>query len=246
MMRLLFYFILSASLVHASEESRQLFYDHLLGEGDDHDLHLHSDYESRYASEGRDSLDGGGLATASIEAVWKAVSLGAWYGNSPDQNYDELQLSGALSWAWKDLQGYVAYTHLRFPQNKNHDHEIGTGISWSGLPGEMEFSLDGYYSFGADGTFIDTSLRREFDVTERLQIVPALVFGVNQGYVTDGHDGANHVALQLGAAYSLTEKISVDVHAGYNFAMDRDEVKYAGDALLVDFFHAGISLVYDF
>jgi hypothetical protein len=79
-----------------------------------------------------------------------------------------------------------------------------------------------------------------------MQIIPALVFGVNRGYVTDGHDGANHVALQLGAAYLLTEKISMDVHAGYNFAVDRDEAKYAGDALLVDFFHAGISLIYDF
>lgn len=166
--------------------------------------------------------------------------------SGPEQSYDELQLSTALSWDWKDLEWYVAYTHFRFPLEGNHDHEIGAGVSWSGLPGEVALGLDGYYSFDAGGTFIETSLSREFDLSNRLQLTPALVFGMNQGYVADGHDGANHVELRLGGTYSLTDAISMTVHASYNFALDRDAARYSGDALLKDFFHVGVGLTYEF
>jgi hypothetical protein len=115
--RLLLPLIFSTTSVLASEDSRELAFDRFLGEERAWAFHLHSDYESRYASEGRDSLDGDSLASGTFEAAWDAVSLGAWYGISPEQSYDELQLSTALSWDWKDLEWYVAYTHLRFPQD---------------------------------------------------------------------------------------------------------------------------------
>jgi hypothetical protein len=245
-MRFLIPLIACSSLVLAREDDSELTFDRFFDNEDGWNFHEHVDYESRYASEGRDMLDGDSLVSGTFEAGWNALSAGVWYAKSPEQSYDELQLSTALSWDWKDLEGYVAYTHLRFPQDGGHDHEIGAGVSWSGFPGGVALNLDAYYSFDADGTFIETSLSREFEISDQLRLTPAMVFGVNQGYVTDGHDGANHIELRLGAAYSLTDALALTVHLSYNLAMDRDAAQYPGDELLRDFFHFGVGLAYEF
>jgi hypothetical protein len=245
-MRFLLPLIACSSIVLAHEDESARVFDRFFDHADGWDFHGHGDYESRYSSEGRDALDGDSLVSGTFEAGWNALSAGVWYAKSPDQSYDELQLSTALNWDWKDLEGYVSYTHLRFPQDGGHDHEIGAGVSWSGLPGEVALGLDAYYSFDADGAFIVTSLNREFELNDRLQITPAMVFGMNQGYVTDGHDGANHFELRLGGAYMLTDVITLSAHLGYNIALDRDAARYSGDELLRDFFHVGVGLTYEF
>jgi hypothetical protein len=245
-MRCLIPLLACSSLVLAREDDSELPFDRFFDDENRWNFHEHADYESRYALEGRDALDGDSLVSTTFEVGWNALSAGVWYGKSPDQSYDELQLSTALSWDWKDLEGYVAYTHLRFPQDGGHDHEIGAGVSWSGLPGEVELGVEAYYSFDADGTFIVTSLSREFELSDRLQLTPAIVFGVNQGYVTDGHDGANHIELRLGGTYALTDALALTAHLSYNLAIDRDASRFSGDELLRDFLHVGVGLAYEF
>jgi hypothetical protein len=245
-MRFLLPLIVCPSIVLAHEDDSELIFDRFFDTGNGWNFHEHVDYESRYSSEGRDMLDGDSLVSGTFEAGWNAFSAGVWYAKSPNQSYDELQLSGAMSWDWKDLEGYVAYTHLRFPQDGGHDHEIGAGVSWTGIPGEVVLGLDAYYSFDADGAFIVTSLSRDFDLNDRFQLTPAVVFGMNQGYVTDGHDGANHLEFRLGGGYSLTDEITLTAHLSYNLAIDRDAARFSGDELLRDFFHFGVGLAYEF
>lgn len=208
-MRIPFLLILCGPLCLAHEDDSELVFDRFFGGDDGWSFQLQSEMESRYASEGRDMLDGDSLATATFEAAWNAASLGIWYGKSPDQSYDELHLSGALGWEWEDLKWYVSYTHLRFPDDGAHDHEVGAGISWVGLPLEMHLSADAYFSLEAEGTFIETSLHRDFPVSECLTIHPSLVFGINQGYVSDGHDGANHISLRLGGEYQFAPSLTL-------------------------------------
>ena len=245
-MRFLLPLICTTSLALAHEDNSDLTFDRFFSGDSGWTFHLHSDIESRYASEGRDALDGDSLATGTLEAAWNAFSLGMWYGKSPEQSYDELQLSTALSWDWQDLEWYFAYTHLRFPEDGGHDHEIGAGVSWSGLPWELALAMDAYYSFEAEGTFIETSLRRDFDVSDRLKFSPAIVFGINQGYVPEGHDGANHIELRLGGEYELTQSLTLNAHTSYNFGLDRDVANHAADELLRNFFHAALGLRWKF
>lgn len=141
---------------------------------------------------------------------------------------------------------YIAYTHLRFPEDGGHDHEIGIGTAWSGLPWELEIALDAYHSQDAAGTFIEASLYREIAVAANLRLAPAIVFGVNQGYVADGRDGANHLGLRLGGEYSLTDSITLTAHLSQSFAIGRDAGRYTGDEPLQDFFHLGIGVGYEF
>ena len=207
--------------------------------------HAHLGWESRYFSEGRDSLDGDSLFAGSFEMGWKHLAGGVWYGYSPDRRYDELQLTLALTQTIGDFDFYGGYTHLRFPFDGSHDNEIGAGVAWSGLPMDIEVAADLYYSFGADGYFAEISAGREFSITDRLALNFSIPFGINQGYVADGHDGSNNVALRLGLEYALSDSISVTVHSTYSWALSRDATS-PGDDQLIDFFHGGVGLQWSF
>ena len=122
--------------------------------------HAHLGWESNYFSEGRDSLDGDSLVAGSFEMGWEHLAGGVWLGTSPDQDYDEMQLTLALTQSFGDFEFYGGYTHLRFPSDGSHDNEIGAGFVWSGLPMDVELSADAYYSFNADGYFAEIAASR--------------------------------------------------------------------------------------
>ena len=209
------------------------------------EAHMHLGWESRYFSEGRDSLDGDSLFVSSFETGWKHLAGGVWYGYSPDQRYDELQLTLALTQSIGDFEFYGGYTHLRFPFDGSHDNEIGGGVAWSGLPMDVELSADLYYSFDVDGYFAEIAASHEFSISDRLTLNFSVPFGINQGYVSDGHDGANNITVRLGAEYDLSASVSVTVHGAYNWALGRDTAS-PGDDLLIDFFHGGVGLQWSF
>ena len=206
---------------------------------------MHAGWDSHYFSEGRDALDGDSLLAGSVELGWECLAGGVWYGNSPDQSYDEVQLSLALTHGVGDLEFYGGYTHLRFPFEDAHDNEIGGGAVWSNLPAELELGADASYSFDASGWFAEISASRAFPLTGRLRIVCAGVLGFNQGYVADGHDGANHVAAHLGLEYVVSESLTILAHTAYSWAIDRDRT-LPGDEQLVDFLHGGGGLQWAF
>lgn len=180
------------------------------------EIHIHTGLESRYFSEGRDALDGDSLWASSFEFGLEHFAAGLWYGNSPEQSYDELQLSIAVTQNFGDIETYLGYTHYIFPFDGSHDDEIGTGITWSGLPADIDLSADICHSFDANGYFVELSASREIEITKKFTITPAAIFGINQGYVSDGHDGANHIAVQISGSYSLTETISLIGHTTYS------------------------------
>lgn len=207
--------------------------------------HVHLGWESSYFSEGRDSLDGDSLFVGSFEMGWKHLAGGVWYGYSPDRRYDELQLTLALTQSIGDFEFYGGFTHLRFPFDGSYDNEIGAGVVWSGFPMDVELSADLYYSFDADGYFAEISASREFSITDRLSLNVAVLFGINQGYVTDGHDGANNIALRLGLGFALSDSVTVTVHTTYSWALGKDAGS-PGDDYLIDFGHWGVELQWAF
>ena len=207
--------------------------------------HVHFGWESHYFSEGRDSLDGDSLWTTSLELAWEHLSFGVWYGLSPDQTYDELQLSLGVTQEFGDLEISLGYTHLRFPFENGHDNEIGVGLSWSGMPWDIELASELYYSVDAEGAFGELGVSREFALADQLSLGIEGIFGMNQGYVADGHDGANHIALRVGLGYELTESLTLSAHGVYSWALDRDAAA-PDDETLIDFFHGGIGLEWSF
>lgn len=207
--------------------------------------HAHLGWESVYYCEGRDALDGDSLIFGTFEMGWEHIALGVWYSDSPEQDFDDLKLSLALTQEVGDFEVYGAYTHLRFPFEDAHDNELGVGVAWSGLPYDLELAADTYYSFEAEGGFTEISVGWEFVMNDQLTAYVSSPLGFNHGYVADGHDGANHIALRVGLEHAMSEAVSLTAHATQSWALDRDE-SFADDELLVDFFHGGAGVQWTF
>jgi hypothetical protein len=147
----------------------------------------------------------------------------------------------ASSVEWKDLEAYVSSTHLRFLADEEDDNEIGVGFAYSGLPAGLAVGLDGYYSFDAEGAFLEASIGGEYEVMDKLTLAPSTVLGWNSGYVADGHRGVNHFALSLEAIMPLKDGLDLVGHIAYSWAIDADPARYAGDENLKDLSCVGVA-----
>lgn len=207
--------------------------------------HAHLGLESRYFSEGRDALDGKSLWTGSVELGYEHFSGGIWQGRSTDNRYQEWQYGLALTQESDGFSYYAGFTHLDFPEQDESDNEWSFGVAYEKLPYFFGTSVDGTYSVEAKGTFYEWSTYREFELNENSTALISGVLGINDGYVSDGHDGANFYALSLGIERSLRRNLSVFGHGMQSFAIEHDP-SLAGDDQLKDFFHFGIGLNWNF
>lgn len=204
--------------------------------------HFHFGWESRYASEGRDNWNGEDLVASSVELGYQHFSGGVWYGRSSSAREDELQISVAVSESTDEFEVYAGVTHLSNPtSHPGHDLEISAGLAWTGLPLGIAAGLDAYYSIDVRGSFWEAALSRDWSLSDPLTIEAAIMLGANQGYVSDGHDGANHISLRLGATLAISERSSLVVHGTQSWALRRN-LALDGDSALRDFFHTGAGL----
>ncbi len=203
-------------------------------------------WDSRYVSEGRDNLDGAGLWAGNFELGYQGLAAGAWYANGPDADYEELDAWLQYSHAIGEFELSLAYTYLEFLSDGANDHELGLGLEYGALPWNLSASALAYYSFDAAGTFFELGLAGEYEVLPWLTAGPYLVFGMNSGYIADGHNGANNLELGLAGEIPLNACWSITGHVSYNVALGADAGRHAGDELLKDFCHGGVGLQYSF
>ncbi len=203
-------------------------------------------WDSRYAAEGRDMLSGEGLSSFTLEAEYGGFLFGAWLANSKGADYQEQNYFVEYGFDLFGLEAYVSYTHLRFQSDHAEDNEIGASLAAPDLLFGLTPSLDWYYSLSAEGSFFEASLGKEFLVCDQLILAPALVFGFNDGYIADGHSGANHLALQLAAVYQIAENVALEAYIAQTLAIDPDSTNFADDAQLKDFFYGGVGISVSF
>ena len=205
-------------------------------------ISMTSAWDSRYVSEGRDNLDGDALVGGTVELETSGVLAGAWYGSSPDTEYDEMNLYVEYGAQVGDVALAAGYTWLSFRTDDEDDHELFAGVAYDGLPGGVRPSVEATWSAEADGGFVEASLSGVLDPVERLAVEPFVTAGFNEGYVSDGHDGFNHVAAGLAAAVSLAEGVELSALIAYTWAVNADETRHPGDAGLEDFAYGGIAI----
>jgi hypothetical protein len=202
--------------------------------------------ESHYISEGRDNLDGTGLFSTAIDAETSVpggiLALGAWYGSAYDTEYDEFNLAAGYTIALgENLTATLGYTYLNFRTDNADDHEASLDLEYGGIEGVTLFA-GAYHSFDAEGFFSEIGLSTEVQLTGGVTVVPFALLGINQGYVGDGHDGANHAAIGFEASVALTETLSLEAYGAYTLAIDKDAGRYADDAALDDLVYGGLGL----
>ena len=209
-------------------------------------FHLHFLWESRYASEGRDSLDGGSLISTTTEFTLGPITFAPWFAYGPDQDYSELNLNLVYGYQLGEaVELYVGYTHLQFPGDQSYDNEIGAGLVYSEVPWFDVFG-DAVYSFEAEGTYFEAGLVRQFPLADEVMLGAFALMGFNGGYVPDGHDGADHLAGGLELEWLIAPNVLFTGFAGYSWAIDRDPVRYEEDELLRNFFWGSAGLKISF
>lgn len=224
-----------------------------------HQHHVHADdadhpigaaisigFDSRYVSEGRDNLDGDSLLHGTLELNVHDLSFGVWYADSPENPYNEFNLWLEYGFRLGDVDFHVGFNHLRFPDDNSHDNEIGIGASYGELPWGLSAGVDAYYSFAVEGTFLEAALTRAFTPCDWLTLEPGIVLGRNEGYVSSGHRGANHVAAVISAMVPLGDQVELTSYLSYNMAIDSDPIRSPDDALLKDFLYGGLAVSFVF
>lgn len=209
----------------------------------DYTAHIYLGWDSRYISEGRDNLAGDSLGITSAELTVKHIAAGVWYARSPENPYDEAQVSLAAIKSLGIFDLYLSWTHIRYDSLQEFDNEVGAGFTLAKLPFELEFTLDTYYSWKAEGLFLEAGLRRPWKIFSFLQFTPSLHAGANAGYIRDGHRGPDHLTGRAEIEYLIAEMFSVIAHGSYSQTLGFDQ-NLAGDKSLKNLAYVGIGFLW--
>lgn len=211
-------------------------------------VHMHLRWESRYVSEGRDNLDGDALTSVFSDISTGNFTFAPWLAYSSESEYTEVNLNLIYGLKLADqLEIYGGYTHIqsRLDSRNSKDNEMFADLVC--MPTELfDVLVNCYHSFEASGFFWEFALKREQMLNDKTVLAMRSILGVNEGYVPDGHDGLNHVELRLNMAWYPVYRFEIAPYIAYNFAIDSEPERYAGDASLRDFFWGGIGVVYHF
>jgi hypothetical protein len=214
-----------------------------------HPAHVHTLYETRYVTEGRDNLDGSGIVSATSDIIFNNnLTFVPWVAYSRDAEYAELDLNLLYVIDTDGLFGmYAAYNHIRNEQNETDfaDNELEFGITFMGLQSLDLIALT-YYSFEADGAFIEISAYSEPFVSSLASIRTFAVLGCNAGYISDGHHGLNHFQLKAEISYFFMKDSELTAFTAYNIPINSDAARYTGDTSLSRLFWSGIGISYYF
>jgi hypothetical protein len=211
-------------------------------------VHVHVLWESRYVSEGRDNLAGDGLTSMFSDITLGNFSFVPWLAYGYESEYTEFNLNFVYGFKLSDqLEIYSGYTHLqtRFAGENTKDDEVFADLVYTPTT-LFDVSANYYYSFEAHGSFWEFALKREQKLNDLIVLTLQSILGVNEGYVSDGHKGLNHVQLRLNLAYYPISCIEIVPYVAHNFAIDREPDRFADDKPLRDFLWGGIGIVYHF
>ncbi len=187
---------------------------------------LASTWESAYVTEGRDNLATGGILTIDGSVAYAGFTAGAWFALGDRESYKELDLYVAFGTTKGPIECSVSWTHLRFPDVDESDNEVGGGLSFAGLD-HVTPGIDGRYSTGVKGGFVEVSLRGGMPVfQERLTLKPYVLKGLDFGYASDDHDGPNH--LQLGLEFDLPVRGQVALTGSLSRSWAQEDVDRDG------------------
>lgn len=113
---------------------------------------FHSQWQSRYVTEGRDNLDSNPLVTAGVDLTHRDVTAGVWQGWANGSDYRENNLFVEYAPYVERWSPYLNVTYLQFHPQGPDDVETGAGFSAPIQPW-LSLSLDGTWSKQASGAF---------------------------------------------------------------------------------------------
>jgi len=176
------------------------------------------------------------------EAV--SLNLTPWFLQDGDTDYNELDLSAALTYSldpWSFSAGYAGYYYPRKSLGGNEgigdEQELTSSVSRRF--GDFTTTLLGAYSLTRDGFYYELSLAYDLALAEKLTLTPTVALGADTDYFATGTD-LNHVSLRLAASYELTPNCTFSPYIAGNLPTGHLESDVGQD------FYGGISLTLGF
>ena len=213
---------------------------------DGFDFHVHPLWESRYVSEGRDNLAGKGIASIATEFNYNEIAIIPWVATGVDSDYTEFNLNAIYATQlFNTVDMFIGYNHLRSRENTSnaHDNEVSLDFSYF-YDNKFQLTSSAYYSFDSQGTFIELTINKGYEINEAVNIDFQTGLGFNAGYVSDGHNGINNLKLTADVSYKVIKQLEVYAYTSYTMAINKNAERFVGDQTLKNVLWSGIGLSY--
>lgn len=201
-------------------------------------------WASRYLSEGRETFGNSGIFSALVGVSFNPLAFELWHGASDSSSDREFEASIYYSIPELPVETTLGLTYLTDLNGGDKDWDLSLGLRDELLLGIMwhtEFS----YAINEPGGYLEAGLTREFQLGD-FQVNVGSHLGANLNYVSDGHDGFDHWALQLAVSNHIRQNLSVTYALSYFTAINENAGKYAADADLFDGLQFAISAGFNF
>lgn len=186
---------------------------------------FHSQWQSRYVTEGRDNLDSNPLVSAGADLTHQELTAGVWQAWANGSDYRENNLFVEYTPFFEHFRPYLNVTYLQFHPHGTDDVETGAGFS-APLQPWLSLSMDGTWSKQASGAFYALTLhtQRELlpDWTGKLHLTQTY----DDGYASEDYNGPNH--REVGANLLWNVLPALELHAGWQHSWAGEDVRRDG------------------
>ena len=165
------------------------------------------------------------------------LTLGAWYASLADDDYDELNVYGGVSFDLGAFTLGAGLTWYYFPSGGGDVIEPGASIGTS--VGPVDLSLGYYFDESVDGHYLELAAESTIELTDTLALVPGISISYGDDYY--GVSGFNNVGLSLALPIALTDTATLTPYIAGSIAIDaledngEDDHVYGGISLSVSF-----------
>ncbi|MED5388068.1 MAG: hypothetical protein VX793_04395 [Pseudomonadota bacterium] len=189
------------------------------------DVSLHSQWHSKYVTEGRDNLDSNPLVSLGADLGFQDVTGGVWqaWANGSDYRENNLYLEYAPTFEYGSP--YLNITYLQFHPQGADDLETGAGFIAPVHPW-LSVAFDGTWSKNASGAFYAVSLQAQRELTPTVTGKLHLTQTYDDGYASDDYNGPNH--REVAAVLLWQWQPEVEVYAGWQYSWAGEDVRRDG------------------
>ncbi|UJF22359.1 hypothetical protein [Shewanella sp. OMA3-2] len=178
-------------------------------------------WDSEYISEGRNNLNKGGIAWGVASVHQDDLVVFAALGRGDQTHYIEWNFGVEYTLhLHAQLEATIGYQRLEFyGDERASDNELFSSLTYT-LVNWLLPTVSYTYATEAAGYFVEVSLHSPWDITEQLSVTPYMLQGFDFQYVTEQHDGANHIQFGVEAGYALSNNVKLSMHISRTKALE--------------------------
>jgi hypothetical protein len=181
--------------------------------------------DSRYIFRGEELFDEthwGQLDAAYQLTEAASLSILAWYAESPDAKYNEIDLQANLAFDLGFAEVSVGYMDYRYPKGAfggdeglGREDEIVLGIDKT--VGIVDLGVLAAYNMDREGTYFEVSAGMSLALGDRVAFEPSLAVGYSSNYFAE--DGFSHALLTVALPISLLENVTLKPYVAGNLPL---------------------------